>query len=91
MSQAKVDKYKEYKKNRRQNIAKEKRKELIGRVAAWSVIGVFALFIVAAVIYKQVDNYQARLAAMPDYQASSYVLPDLASVLTEETETEAAE
>lgn len=86
MSQAKVDKYKEYKKNRKENIAKQKRKDLIGKIAAWAVVAVFVLFIVGAVIYKQVDNYQKKLASMPNYQATSYVLPDLASVLEEETE-----
>ena len=44
MSQAKVDKYKEYKKNRRANIAKEKRKELLGRIAAWFVVALFVAF-----------------------------------------------
>ena len=51
MSQAKVDKYKEYKKNRRANIAKEKRKELLGRIAAWFVVALFVAFIVGAIAY----------------------------------------
>ena len=89
MSQAKVDKDKEYKKDRKKNIVKAKRKELISRVAAWSVIGIFVLFIVGAVVYKQVDSYQKKLASMPDYKATSFVLSDMASVL--ETETEEAE
>ena len=89
MSQAKVDKYKEYKKNRRANIAKEKRKELLGRIAAWFVVALFVAFIVGAISYKQIEACKARQAALPDYTSSSYVLSDMAGVL--ETETDTAE
>ncbi len=86
MSQAKVDRYKEYKKNRKENIAKEKRKALRERILGWSVVGVFALFLVGAVAYKGVDAYKKAEAAKPDYTATSYVLPDMNGLGTEETE-----
>lgn len=87
MSQAKVDKYKEYKKNRKENIAKEKRKNLVEKIAAWAVVAVFVLFIAGAVIYKGISEYQARLAAQPTYDTSSYLLTDMSGVLeTEEAE-----
>ena len=87
MSQAKVDRYKEYKKNRKENIAKEKQKALRERIVGWSVVGVFALFLLGAVAYKGVDAYKKAEAAKPDYTVSSYVLSDMAGLGVEE-ETE---
>ena len=87
MSQAKVDRYKEYKKNRKENIAKEKQNALRERIVGWSVVGVFALFLLGAVAYKGVDAYKKAEAAKPDYTVSSYVLSDMAGLGVEE-ETE---
>lgn len=42
MSQAKVDQYKKEKANRKETMAKEKRKRLISRIC-WSVVGVALL------------------------------------------------
>ena len=41
MSQKKVDEYKNYKKNRRENIKKEKRKERLTMAAMWGAVVVF--------------------------------------------------
>lgn len=91
MSQAKVDKYKDYKRNRKKIIQREKNKALAAKIAAWGVgivvIGAAAVGIGA----KAVESYQSYLAARPDYSRTSYVLSDLSGVLETETSTEAAE
>ncbi len=53
MSQAKVDRYKEEKKNRKEIIAKEKRQRMIGKIAGWVVI----LALIGWIGYSAVDLY----------------------------------
>lgn len=91
MSQAKVDKYKDYKRNRKKIIQREKNKALAGRIAAWAV-GIAVICAVAVGIgSKAAESYQSYLAARPDYNRTSYVLSDLSGVLETETDTEVAE
>ncbi len=91
MSQAKVDKYKDYKKNKKKILQQEKRKALAGKIAAWAV----SILVIGAVIVGigagVVDSYRAYLAARPDYSRTTYVLSDLAGVLETETSAEATE
>ena len=80
MSQAKVDKYKEYKKNRRENIRKEKQQALIRKIAAWAVVAVIILGVGIAAGVSIYNSYRARIAAMPTYSSSSFALADYAGL-----------
>ena len=53
MSQKKVDEYKNYKKNRRENIKKEKRKERLTMAAMWGAVVVFIACVGGAMSYFQ--------------------------------------
>ncbi len=88
MSQAKVDKYKEYKKNRKENIAKEQKAEKRSKMLTNGVLGLLALCLVAGVGVKAYSSYQEALAARPDYKLTAFGLADMAGILEEETEAE---
>ena len=88
MSQLKVDKYKEYKKNKKEILAKQKRKKKIEKIATWTItIGILGGLAVAVgvTIY---NEYQQKLASLPDYTSSSYMLSDLTGVLSMEEDTD---
>ena len=87
MSQQKVDKYKEYKKNRKQIIAKEKRKKTLARVTAWVILVLAVCTVAGLIIVSAYNSYQAKQAAKPNYEATSFELVDFAGI----TETQAAE
>ena len=76
MSQEKVNRYKEEKANRKQNVAKEKRKKAISKV-----VGVLAaVVIIGWVGYSAVDSYQSsqpREQVEVDYTAESDYLQSL--------------
>lgn len=76
MSQEKVNRYKEEKANRKQNVAKEKRKKAISKV-----VGVLAaVVIIGWVGYSTVDSYQSsqpREQVEVDYTAVSDYLQSL--------------
>lgn len=76
MSQEKVNRYKEEKANRKQTIAKEKRKRTLRKVAGVLV----AVVIVGWVGYSAVDSYQSnqpREQVEVDYTAVSDYLQSL--------------
>lgn len=86
MSQAKVDKYKEYKKNRKKNIAKEKRQE---KLAGFVTVGIFLIVILAVALSlgKSFSNsFGKSKESLPgyDYVAEDFVLEDYAGVIVEE-------
>lgn len=88
MSQEKVDKYKEYKKNRKDIIEKEqkaqKRSKLIG-----TVVGVvLGAALVAALVITGVNSYKAKKEARPVYDRDSYILADVAGILETEAESQ---
>ena len=88
MSQAKVDKYKEYKKNRTKILAKEKRTKKIVSVAITIGITIAALALVFMIGFMINDRIQKSIAKY-DYVAESYILSDLAGVMATEPATEA--
>ena len=86
MSQKKVDKYKDYKKNRRENIKKEKRKERLTMAAMWGAVVVFIACVGGAMGVSIYNNYQAKQAALPTYGSTSFLLSDMASIQKEDTD-----
>ena len=76
MSQEKVNRYKEEKANRKQNVAKEKRKKAISKV-----VGVLAAVVITRWVgYSAVDSYQnsqPREQVEVDYTAVSDYLQSL--------------
>lgn len=88
MSQAKVDKYKDYKKNKKKILKKQKRKDMAEKALAYGV-GVALLAVVMAWIGSAaISQYQSYLASRPDYSRDEYVLSDLSGILETETETD---
>ena len=74
MSQKKVDEYKNYKKNRRENIKKEKRKERLTMAAMWGAVVVFIACVGGAMGVSIYNKYQAKQAALPTYGSTSCLL-----------------
>lgn len=68
MSQAKVDKYKEQKANRKETIKKEKRQKLIMKVTA-AVIGVVMIGWIGFSCYESYEDAQPREVVEIDYTA----------------------
>ena len=86
MSQKKVDEYKNYKKNRRENIKKEKRKERLTMAAMWGAVVVFIACVGGAMGVSIYNKYQAKQAALPTYGSTSFILSDMAGIQKEDTE-----
>ena len=86
MSQKKVDEYKNYKKNRRENIKKEKRKERLTMAAMWGAVVVFIACVGGAMGVSIYNKYQAKQAALPTYGSTSFILSDMAGIQIEDTE-----
>lgn len=91
MSQAKVDKYKEYKKNRKEILAKEKKKKKIEKVVGWTALVVLVAALGTAVGVSIYNQHQAYLASLPNYTVSEKVIGDMTGILDEETEAAAGE
>ena len=98
MSQKKVDEYKKYKKNRRENITKEKRKERLIMTAIWGAVVLFIVCAGGAMGVTIYNKYQAKQAALPTYGSTSFILSDMANIqkedaqnVTEESEEESSE
>lgn len=86
MSQEKVNKYKEYKKNRKEIIAQEKKKKKVQRAMGYSVVGIFCAGIVGALGVTAWNEYNAYLESRPNYAQESYILGDMNKLFEEETE-----
>ena len=84
MSQKKVDEYKNYKKNRRENIKKEKRKERLTMAAMWGAVVVFIACVGGAMGVSIYNKYQAKQAALPTYGSTSFILSDMAGIQKED-------
>ena len=85
MSQKKVDEYKNYKKNRRENIKKEKRKERLTMAAMWGAVVVFIACVGGAMGVSIYNKYQAKQAALPTYGSTSFILSDMSGIQKEDT------
>ena len=76
MSQKKVDRYKQEKAHRKEQLAKEKRRQKITRIVLWAILAVFVLWIA----------YSVHLNVRPEPSAQETV-----PVETETAEAEGAE
>ena len=89
MSQKKVDEYKESKKNRKEEIAKQKRNELLRRWVARAVIAVLLIGIVVGIVVTIRNKYKEKAAeesaAADMYQESAFLLQDFADIQGSET------
>lgn len=81
MSQAKVDQYKEYKKNRKEILAKEKRRKTRQKVFSWVLVVAVLGALSGAVGVSMYNSHQEKLAALPDYTSETgFILNDLCSI-----------
>lgn len=87
MSVEKVNKYKEEKANRKEILAKEKKKAKAEKAALIAVVAVIAVLVVGAIGLTIRNERKAYLASIPDYSATSLVVGDMAGVLSEEETT----
>ena len=88
MSQAKVDKYKEYKANRKEILAKERRKKKLAKIGGWVVCALIVAGIAGGIVYYQYEKEQEYLAAVPDYSATTMEVTDMVGVLETEEAVE---
>ena len=93
MSVEKVNKYKEEKANRKEILEKQKKQAKAVRTGVIAGGILAAALIVGAIGITIRNERRAYLASLPDYNATSMVVGDMAGVLTPETEgkTEAPE
>ena len=88
MSQEKVDRYKEYKKNRKENLEKEKkaaqRTSLIWKI----VLGVLALALAVALGITVYNAINRRIQARPNYDRDAMIVGDAAGLYEETTTAE---
>ena len=78
MSQKKVDEYKNYKKNRRENIKKEKRKERLTMAAMWGAVVVFIACDGRTRGVSSKNKYKENQSALPTFGATTCILSDKA-------------
>lgn len=83
MSQAKVDRYKEEKKNRQKLIKKEKR-EWMATKAGLSLVGLVLVAWVGVSVYNGVTKTDDSQATRPSYTVNTSALEDYLTGLSEE-------
>lgn len=88
MSQAKMNEYKEYKKNKKQILAKQKKQKIVDKIIMWAITALVVVGLVAALGVTFRNMYKEYKASQPDYSVSGFVLDDLNGL--NETETAAA-
>lgn len=84
MSQRKVEEYKEYKKNRKEIIAREKRSARLKKWITGGVIGAVALLLVGALGLTCFNVYKDQQASKPVYEREALIISDLAGILTQD-------
>lgn len=91
MSKEKVDAYREQKKHRKENLAKERAKKKALKIGGYLAALVVACGIVGAIGLTGWNSYKAAEAAKPDYSSTSQVINDYNGVTAEEEAAEDAE
>ncbi len=88
MSQQKMEQYREFKKNRKEILEKQKRGQKIRKWIGIGIAGLVALGLVVALVITGINEITRSVQARPQYERTEYVLADAAGVLESETETE---
>lgn len=89
MSQQKVDKYKEFKKNRKEELEKE-RKAKKRSALIWKIVGlVCAAGLVVALAITGINAYSNWKQAQPIYTRDELIIGDIAGISETEEETTA--
>lgn len=89
MSQAKVDRYKEYKANRKEIIAKQKRKQQMTKIVIWVVAILLVCGVVGFGVYAGIQAREDFYNSIPDYTATGQLFSDMVGIFAEdETEDE---
>ncbi|MCD8124132.1 MAG: hypothetical protein LUE23_03725 [Lachnospiraceae bacterium] len=91
MSKEKMDAYKVRKANRKQEIAKEKRRKKAARAAWYTVGAICVVGICAAVGVTGWNSYKSYVDSLPDYNATELIVDDVVGILDLEDETDEAE
>ena len=87
MSQQKVDKYKEFKKNRKEELEKE-RKSKKRTETIWKVVGlVVAAGLVVALAITGINSFRNWKQAQPIYTRDELIIGDIAGISETEAET----
>ncbi len=90
MSQEKVDKYKEAKKTRKEDLAKQKKKNAVNRLLGWIIGCVVVAGLILILVISIVNQNKAKREAMEQaFSADNFVLDDLTG--GDQTEEEAEE
>ena len=89
MSQQKMEQYREFKKNRKEILEKQKRGQKIRKWIGIGIAGLIALGLVVALVITGINEISKAIQARPQYERTEYVVGDVAGVLESETETEA--
>ena len=89
MSQQKMEQYREFKKNRKEILQKQKRGQKIRKWIGIGIAGLIALGLVVALVITGVNEITRSVQARPQYERTEFVVNDVAGVLESETETEA--
>ena len=85
MSQAKVDKYKEYKANKKEILAKEKKKKQIDKIIGWTIGIVILAAIGVGIGVTGYNSYARWAAAQPTYKVEDKQIIDLYSMAVSST------
>ena len=81
MSQEKVDKYKESKKTRKEEVAKQKKVMKLRKLTGWIILAVIVVGLAAGLIITFVNNKQAKTESQDAlYNESDYLLQDYANI-----------
>ena len=81
MSQEKVDKYKESKKNRKEEVAKQKKIMKRRKLTGWIILAVVVVGLVAGLVITIVNNEKAKTESQDEmYNESAFLLEDYANI-----------
>lgn len=84
MSREKVEKYKDYKKNKKEILAKEKRKLRIEKLTLTLAAVIMIGAISGGIGLSVYNGYKRGLALRPNYDREQLVINDMSSILAEE-------
>ena len=90
MSQKKVDRYKQEKAHRKEQLAKEKRRQKVTRIVLWAILAVFVLWI-AYSVYLNVRPEPSAQESVPVETETAASEAAAESVTSETAEAEGAE